>query len=134
MQSLLIVPRSRPLACARGSLLPTVMCCLLSPGLLAAQASPEIREILDRIQRLEAQNRALADEVHQLRQELASAHGAATQPAPTLAEKVAVQESRTEELAQSKVGFLLKTAPLHDDHGRVQGGVGLSRISPNASM
>ena len=77
MQSLLIVPRSRPLACARGSLLPTVMCCLLSPGLLAAQASPEIREILDRIQRLEAQNRALADEVHQLRQELASAHGAA---------------------------------------------------------
>ena len=104
MQSLPIVPRSRPLACARGSLLPTVMCCLLSPGLLAAQASPEIREILDRIQRLEAQNRALADEVHQLRQELASAHGAATQPAPTLAEKVAVQESRTEELAQSKVG------------------------------
>jgi hypothetical protein len=98
MQSLPNVPRRRPPA--------ALICGLLSCGLLAAQTTPEIREILERLQRLEQQNRALSEEVHQLRQELASARGQPAppaQPAPTLAEKVAVQESRTEELAQSKV-------------------------------
>src|SRR5579862_1919239 len=79
---------------------------LLAPGILAAQASsPEMQQIMDRLDRLEQQNHALAEEVHELRQELA-ARSQPGQPAaaePSLAEKVAVQESRTEDLAQSKV-------------------------------
>ncbi len=80
---------------------------LLAPGILAAQAaSPEMQQILNRLDRLEQQNRSLAEEVHQLHQELAAARGQpgqTTAAEPNLAEKVAVQESRTEDLAQSKV-------------------------------
>jgi hypothetical protein len=100
MPSSLIVPRSRWLLLS-----------LLFPGLLAAQTpSPEIRQILDRLDRLEQENRALADEVKQLHQELATARGlgppAASGPqesASNLDEKVAVEQSRTAELAQTKV-------------------------------
>ena len=85
---------------------------LFVPGVLAAQASsPAMQQILDRLERLEQQNRALTEEVHQLRQELAESRGqpapsvpvTAAAPAPTLEERVAVNESRTEDLAQSKV-------------------------------
>ncbi len=96
-----MVPRSRLLALARCAL-PM----LLMPGWLAGQTpSPEIRQILERLDRLEQENRALTEEVRQLRQDLAAARGQppAAAPAPTLDEKVAVQESRTEELAQTKV-------------------------------
>ena len=101
-----IVPRSRA----------AVFVCRILPGLLlsgalAAQtASPEIRQILERLDRLEQQNRALVDEVHQLRQELAAARGPAPpaappapEAAPTLAEKVAVEQTRTAELEQTKL-------------------------------
>ena len=90
---------ARPSALALG----VVLCCLLAPGNLAAQASPEIREIMDRLERLEQQNKALTEEVHQLRQELAGARGQTPASTPTLEERVAVEESRTEEQAQSKV-------------------------------
>jgi len=84
-----------------------VLCCLLAPGGLAAQSSPEMGEIMNRLERLERQNRELTEEVHQLRQELASARGQtpapASPPSPALEDRVAVQESRTEDLAQSKV-------------------------------
>jgi ribosomal protein L29 len=79
-------------------------CSLFLPGLLAAQTSPEIREILDRLQRLERQNEALAEEVHELRKELAESRGQNAQAEAPVKEKVDVQEARTEELAQSKVG------------------------------
>ena len=98
MQTTPIVPRSRPLV-----LIVSALAVLLAPGLAMAQTSPEIRQILDRLSRLEEENRALADEVHQLRQELAAGRGESPATAPSLAEKVAVEESRTEELAQSKV-------------------------------
>src|ERR1019366_7761636 len=52
---------------------------------------------------LERQNQSLAEEVRQLRQELAEAGGQPPKAAPPLDEKVAVDESRVEELAQSKV-------------------------------
>src|SRR5579871_5604391 len=83
----------------------TVCCGLLLPGMLAAQSSPEITEILARLQRLEQQNQELADEVHKLRDELAAARGQTPEPGATqaLAEKVAVEETRTEDLAQTKV-------------------------------
>jgi hypothetical protein len=87
-----------------------LLCVCLAPALLHAQSPPEIREILDRLERLEQQNRALADEVHQLRQELAATRAQtgqaeeAAKAVPALEEKTEVQENRTEELAQSKVG------------------------------
>ncbi len=78
-----------------------------------AQTTSDMREILDRLDRLEAQNRALLAKVDALQAELAAARGgvaagtstAAGAPAsqPTLDERLAVQESRTAEQAQSKV-------------------------------
>jgi hypothetical protein len=86
----------------------TPLFALLVPGILAAQTSPEIREILDRLERLEQQNRTLSEEVHQLRQDLAAARGQTPPAAPSLADdlkdKVAIDDTRTEELDQTKVG------------------------------
>jgi len=97
MQPLPIVPRRR----ARRALI-----VLLAPGILAAQTvSPDLQKIMDRLDRLEQQNQSLAEEVHQLRQELAEARGhpQPAEAAPALDEKVAVDESHIEDLAQSKV-------------------------------
>ena len=102
MQCLPIILRSR-LRCA--------LIALLAPGILAAQAaSPsqqqiDLGQIVQRLDRLERQNQSLAEEVRQLRQELAEARGQPQPPkaAPALDENVAVDESRVEELAQSKV-------------------------------
>jgi hypothetical protein len=74
--------------------------CLLCAAALQAQAPAGLQQVLERLDRLEQQNRALAEEVHALRQQLAAARS--TEPAP-LAERVAVQEARTEELAETKV-------------------------------
>src|SRR5271156_2731028 len=71
---------------------------------LQAQSSPEIREILDRLQKLEDANHALTDEVHSLRQELAAAKS--TPPAEVAAQtqdQISVEKARVDELAQSKV-------------------------------
>lgn len=82
---------------------------------LRAQSTPEMRQILDRLEKLEDSNRALTEEVRSLRQELAVTRGAspqaspqsAPQPAPPaladVQDQLAVQKSRIEELAQSKV-------------------------------
>jgi hypothetical protein len=74
-----------------------------------AQSSPELREILDRLQKLEQSNRDLTQEVHALRQELAEARGqnpqAAPAPAPAqdVQDQLAVDKARIDEMAQSKV-------------------------------
>lgn len=100
MQCLLIVPRSRGLR---------ALFILLAPGIVAAQTTPsdlrqvDLGQIIQRLDRLERQNQTLVEEVRQLRQELAEARGQPPQTAPPLEEKVAVDESRVEELAQSKV-------------------------------
>ena len=87
-----------------------------------AQTTPDMQAILQRLDRLEAQNQALKQELENVKKELAavrgsetvgaSASGGAAQTpapeaagqAPTLNERVAVQEARTAEQAQSKVG------------------------------
>jgi hypothetical protein len=85
----------------------SVFLAVLSAGALRAQSSPELREILDRLQKLEEANRDLVQEVHALRQELASTHNPTpTTPAPTnadAAEQMAVEKARVDELAQTKV-------------------------------
>jgi hypothetical protein len=77
----------------------------------AAQTGSELREILERLDRLEAQNRALMAKVDALQAELAAARAApageapatVVASAPDLAERVAAQEVRTAEQQQTKV-------------------------------
>jgi len=86
------------------------------PALAWGQEKSEMRQIMERLDRLEEQNRALAAEVHALRDELASARNPSEKPAPPpaveaaeakekapLDERVAVEEQRTVDLQQSKV-------------------------------
>jgi hypothetical protein len=99
---------------------------LYGAALAGAQNIPEMREVLARLDRLENDNRALTEEIRALRKELAGLHGpeaaaetaASAQPSPdgqarsdgqasggqqTDEERQAVQDSRIEELAQTKV-------------------------------
>ena len=100
---------------------------LLWPAWLGAQQTPEINQILERLDKLEQENRTLAEQVQQLKSELAAARpdtsanaASASAPAgdatavdaaaaanaaanPTVDERLAIQESRVEEQAQTKV-------------------------------
>ena len=86
------------------------MAALAWPFLLSAQPSPEMARVLERLDRLEAENRTLANEVKALREELSASRGTQTDGAaaaddsqPTVAERVEIQQARIEELAQTKV-------------------------------
>jgi len=81
---------------------------------LHAQSTPELREILDRLTKLEDANRALTSEVHSLRQELAAAKSSPPVDAvaqaqdpqaqdPQAQDQMSVVKARVDELAQSKV-------------------------------
>jgi len=77
-------------------------------ALLSAQPSPEVREILDRLERLEQANHALVQEIRELRKEIAVGRGVPGQPPPAApaeetAEELNVLKARVEEMAQSKV-------------------------------
>ena len=77
-----------------------------APGILRAQAQPDTVAILERLDRLEKENRAMAEEIQALRAQLTAAHAApdtTSAPAETLEEKVDVQGQRIEEQAQTKV-------------------------------
>jgi hypothetical protein len=89
---------------------------LLWPAWLGAQQTPEINGILERLDKLEQQNRALTEQVQQLKTELAASRPNApaatvagnasapeTTPAATVDERLAIQQSRVEEQAQTKV-------------------------------
>jgi hypothetical protein len=70
----------------------------------SSQEPSPLAQILERLERLEQQNRQLVDEVHALRSEMAVSRGRPDTAAPAeLAEKLEVQEHRIEELAQTKV-------------------------------
>jgi hypothetical protein len=80
--------------------------CLL-PTLLFAQQKSDLQQILDRLDRIELENKNLTDEVRALRAELAAARAIPT-PAPPAAtapidERVGVAEQRIADQAQSKV-------------------------------
>ncbi len=88
---------------------------LLAPLILEAQERSDLRQIMDRLDRLERENQTLADQVRALRSELATSRGAqaaspaisaTAEPAPITApieERIAVVEQRTQDLSQSKV-------------------------------
>ncbi len=93
------------------------VCLLVGCASLSAQ-TPEIQGILERLDRLERENRALSQEVQDLRGQLAAVRGPTAVPAPAgpaavevapptnladLNEKVDIQGQRVEEQAQSKV-------------------------------
>jgi hypothetical protein len=91
-----------------------LLAALLGPALLGAQAAPDLAGIAQRLDRLERENRAMAEEIRTLRAELAATHGdqsapaadsqaAGATPSPTLDEKVDIQGQRIEEQAQTKV-------------------------------
>src|ERR671913_221891 len=79
-----------PLRCTRAAVW------ALSATLLRA-SDPAIGEILLRLEKLEAENAALRDEVKRLRDRLEPAG------APPVAERLAVQEQRIDEQQQTKV-------------------------------
>jgi hypothetical protein len=72
---------------------------LCLPFAARAQAPPDLAAILERLDRLEAENRALAAQVRDLQAQL----GTAAAPPPTVQERLDIQEHRVEEQAQSKV-------------------------------
>ena len=87
---------------------------MLIPAVIRAQEKTELQQILQRLDRLEQENHALADEVHALRTELAAARGEPAQPpqaqpsapvpgSPPLDERVQVAEQRIDDLSQEKV-------------------------------
>jgi hypothetical protein len=93
---------------------------LLSVSAIHAQATPEMREVLNRLQRLEEANRELMGEVRSLRTELAAVRGGAPATSETATADAPVTEQasvnpansvnptnvdkvRIEELAQTKV-------------------------------
>jgi hypothetical protein len=109
----------------------------LVPLLLRAQQKSDMQQILDRLERIEQENKNLADEVRALREELAVSRGvipAASQadvPAPPITERMDVAEQRIADQAQSKVeasqklpitltGMLLFNSYLN---GRASGGL-----------
>ena len=80
--------------------------CLLTLALPAlAQTGPDLRQILERLDRIESENRELREQVRQLREQMLA--GGAPSPvspaAPPLEERVQIEERRTEEQAQTKV-------------------------------
>ena len=82
--------------------------CLLAAasGTLRAQTPPDNAAILERLDRLERENRAMEEEIQALRAQLTAAQAAPATPAAapeTLEEKVDVQGQRIEEQAQTKV-------------------------------
>ncbi|MBI1789190.1 MAG: hypothetical protein HYR60_16785 [Acidobacteria bacterium] len=84
---------ARALAAGRSSR-PLVL--LLLPLLGAAQPNPDLRQIVERIERLERENQSLKEEVRALREQIAAS-------VTPVQERVDVHESRIEEQAQSKV-------------------------------
>lgn len=81
----------------------------LAAGVSAhGQTASQMTQILERLDRLEEQNRQLMEQVRALREQLAAARGepasaSAAGAGPSVEERLQVQESRTAEQAQSKV-------------------------------
>ncbi|MCE5310652.1 MAG: hypothetical protein LLG20_23685 [Acidobacteriales bacterium] len=85
-------------------LLPLAAALAFSTLLPAESPEPaDLRQILDRLQRLEQANQELREEVRALKAELAARSGKTGDAAAPVEEKVAVLENRVEEQAQTKV-------------------------------
>jgi hypothetical protein len=75
---------------------------LLAPLVRAlAQPAPDLQTVIERLDRLESENRELREQVRELREQIRA--GAGLEPAQKLEERMEVEERRTAELAQVKV-------------------------------
>ena len=85
----------------KGFILALLVCSVATAQSSPAQASDAMREVLERLSKLEEQNRALTKEVQELRERL----GPVGTPADTapLAERVEVAEQRVAELDQTRI-------------------------------
>src|ERR1019366_9078252 len=81
----------------RSSLVCLALCLAAVP--LCAQTAPDVAKILERLDRLEQENRALSEQVRALQAQL----GMAAPPPPTVEERIDIQQQRIEEQAQTKV-------------------------------
>jgi hypothetical protein len=66
---------------------------------LYSQTSPDLAAVMERLDRLEQQNRALSEQVRALQAQL----GLSAPPPPTVEERLDIQEQRIEDQAQTKV-------------------------------
>ncbi|HEU5022223.1 MAG TPA: hypothetical protein VFT60_10035, partial [Bryobacteraceae bacterium] len=90
-----------------------VLVCACVPALAPAQSgatsSSDMRKIMERLDRLEKQNAELMSEIRELRQQISAAsqtpapQAEAPPSTPTPAERLDVLETRTEDLAQTRV-------------------------------
>ena len=86
----------------------SALLCAGAGSLARAQQSPELQQVLQRLDRLEEQNRELLTEIRALREQIAAKPGAAAPaaeaaaPAP-LEDRVAVEERRVSQLDQEKI-------------------------------
>ena len=75
---------------------------LLAPLVRApAQPPPDLQKVLERLDRLESENRELREQVLELREQMRA--GVAPAPVERLEERMDIQERRSDELAQVKV-------------------------------
>ncbi len=81
----------------RTSLFCLALC--FAPVTLCAQTSPDLARILERLDRLEKENRSLSEQVRALQEQL----GTPPPPPPTVEERLDIQQHRIEEQAQTKV-------------------------------
>jgi len=81
----------------RSSLVCLALCLAAVP--LCAQTAPDVAKILERLDRLEQENRALSEQVRALQAQL----GTAAPPPPTVEERLDIQQQRIAEQAQTKV-------------------------------
>src|SRR5690349_20964337 len=79
--------------------------CLLSPLLLNAQTAADLARIMERLDRLEKENRELSEQVRKLTEQLGApaTNSSESPPKLTPAERLDVVENRVEEQAQTKV-------------------------------
>jgi hypothetical protein len=112
-----------------------------------SQNTPEMREVLSRLDRLEKDNQALTAEVRALRKELAAAkpeEPPSSEVAAAPEDRLAVEQSRVEELAQTKVessqkfpiritGMALFNAFLNGRHNNQADNPTIASLSPEDS-
>src|SRR6266508_2481378 len=87
----------------------SIVILLIAASAAVAQSSGDLKAVLERLDRLEQENKFLRGELRQLRDEVSvlrgAPPGAPEQPttAQTNSERLDIQERRVEELAQTKV-------------------------------
>jgi hypothetical protein len=77
---------------------------LLTPLVRApAQSTPDFKQILERLDRVENENRQLREQVRELREQMRAGAAPALEEKPKMEERLEIEERRTTEQAQTKV-------------------------------